>query len=127
MRILNEDFARLNPDTTKLLLFLKYSSNKYRVSITKVDPDGIVRGVTRIFFTYNARNNMKESIQWPPQNYPCLGGETIENFSEDLWKILVLLNSQINYFPIHKLMELLCVLTTALLNHISKLQANTYP
>ena len=94
MRILNEDFARLNPDTTKTpSVFAEYAAaTNIEFRLAKVDPDGnCTEGVTRTFssLTYNARNNVKELIQWPPQNYLNVWVvRTIENFSEDGGKIL---------------------------------------
>lgn len=89
MRILNEDFARLNADTTKTpSVFAEYAGDtNIQFRLAKIDPEGkCTQGVTRTFsnLTYEARNNVKSLIQWDPSRYMNVWVvRTIENFSDD--------------------------------------------
>ena len=89
MRILNEDFARLNPDTTNTPAIFAQNAGDTNIEfrLAKIDPDGnCTQGVTRTFsnLTNGARNNVKELIQWDPTRYMNVWVvKSIENFSED--------------------------------------------
>ena len=89
MRILNEDFARLNPDTTNTPAIFAQNSGDTNIEfrLAKIDPDGnCTQGVTRTYsnLTNGARNNVKELIQWDPTRYMNVWVvKTIENFSDD--------------------------------------------
>ena len=89
MRILNEDFARLNPDTinTPAIFAQNAGDTNIEFRLAKIDPDGnCTQGVTRTFsnLTNGARNNVKELIQWDPTRYMNVWVvKSIENFSED--------------------------------------------
>ncbi|PDH47300.1 MAG: hypothetical protein CND86_03700 [Bacteroidetes bacterium MED-G21] len=89
MRILNEDFARLNPDTTNTPAIFAQNSGDTNIEfrLAKIDPDGnCTQGVTRTYsnLTNGARNNVKELIQWDPTRYMNVWVvRSIENFSED--------------------------------------------
>ena len=89
MRILNEDFARLNPDTTNTpLCFAEYAGDaNIEFRLAKIDPDGnCTQGVTRTFssLTNGARNNVKSLIQWDPERYMNVWVvKTIEQFDPD--------------------------------------------
>lgn len=74
MRIINEDFARLNPDTANTPnVFAEYAGKtNIQFRLAKLDPEGrCTEGVTRTYshLTYKAKNKDKKLIQWPPQNY----------------------------------------------------------
>ncbi|MDG1849956.1 MAG: M43 family zinc metalloprotease [Flavobacteriales bacterium] len=74
MRIINEDFARLNADTTNTpSVFAKYAGDtNIQFRLAKLDPDGLcTQGVTRTYSheTYKAAEQIKELIQWSPKNY----------------------------------------------------------
>lgn len=74
MRILNEDFAYLNPDTTDTPEpFKAYAGNtNIEFRLAQIDPDGnCTQGVTRTYslLTSSANNNVKEIIQWDPHKY----------------------------------------------------------
>ena len=74
MRILNEDFARLNPDTFKTpSVFAEYAGDtNIEFRLAKIDPDGnCTQGITRTFsnLTNGARDNVKSLIQWNPEHY----------------------------------------------------------
>jgi PKD repeat protein len=74
MRIINEDFARLNPDTVNTpSVFAEYSGEtNIQFRLAKLDPEGrCTEGVTRTssHLTYKAQNKDKQLMQWPPQNY----------------------------------------------------------
>ena len=63
MRILNEDFARLNPDTFKTpSVFAEYAGDtNIEFRLAKIDPDGnCTQGITRTFsnLTNGARDNV---------------------------------------------------------------------
>ena len=89
MRILNEDFARLNPDTTNTPAIFAQNSGDTNIEfrLAKIDPDGnCTQGVTRTYsnLTNGARNNVKELIQWDPTRYMNVWVvKTIESFSDD--------------------------------------------
>ena len=89
MRILNEDFARLNPDTFKTpSVFAEYAGDtNIEFRLAKIDPDGnCTQGVTRTFsnLTNGARNNVKSLIQWNPEHYMNVWVvKTIEQFEPD--------------------------------------------
>ena len=89
MRILNEDFARLNPDTTNTPAIFAQNAGDTNIEfrLAKIDPDGnCTQGVTRTYsnLTNGARNNVKELIQWDPTRYMNVWVvKSIENFSED--------------------------------------------
>ena len=89
MRILNEDFARLNPDTTNTPAIFAQNSGDTNIEfrLAKIDPEGnCTQGVTRTYsnLTNGARNNVKELIQWDPTRYMNVWvAKTIENFSDD--------------------------------------------
>jgi hypothetical protein len=89
MRILNEDFARLNPDTTNTPDIFAQNSGDTNIEfrLAKIDPDGnCTQGVTRSYsnLTNGARNNVKDLIQWDPIRYMNVWVvKSIENFSED--------------------------------------------
>ena len=87
MRILNEDFARLNSDAGNTPnVFAQYAGDtNIEFRLAKIDPDGnCTQGVTRTFsnLTNEARNNVKSLIQWDPQRYMNVWVvRTIESFS----------------------------------------------
>ena len=89
MRILNEDFARLNPDTTNTpSVFAEYAGDtNIEFRLAKIDPDGnCTQGITRTFsnLTNGARNNVKSLIQWDPERYMNVWVvKTIEQFDPD--------------------------------------------
>ena len=89
MRILNEDFARLNADTTNTpSVFAEYAGDaNIEFRLAKIDPEGnCTQGVTRTYsnLTSGARNNVKALIQWDPVSYMNVWVvKSIENFSED--------------------------------------------
>ncbi len=89
MRILNEDFARLNPDTTNTPAIFAQNAGDTNIEfrLAKIDPDGnCTQGVTRTYssLTVGARNNVKELIQWDPTRYMNVWVvKTIEQFDPD--------------------------------------------
>ena len=89
MRILNEDFARLNPDTTNTPAIFAQNAGDTNIEfrLAKIDPNGdCTQGVTRTYssLTVGARNNVKELIQWDPTRYMNVWVvKTIENFSDE--------------------------------------------
>ena len=89
MRILNEDFARLNPDTFKTpSVFAEYAGDtNIEFRLAKIDPDGnCTQGITRTFsnLTNGARDNVKSLIQWNPEHYMNVWVvKTIEQFDPD--------------------------------------------
>jgi PKD repeat protein len=89
MRILNEDFARLNPDTFKTpSIFAEYAGDaNIQFRLAKIDPNGnCTQGITRTFsnLTNGARNNVKSLIQWNPEHYMNIWVvKTIEQFDPD--------------------------------------------
>ena len=74
MRILNEDYAKLNPDTTAIATphFKKIATNtKIQWRLAQLDPNGnCTNGIERIVtpLTYNANDNSKLN-QWDPHKY----------------------------------------------------------
>ena len=89
MRILNEDFARLNPDTTNTPAIFAQNAGDTNIEfrLAKIDPNGdCTQGVTRTYssLTVGARNNVKELIQWDPTRYMNVWVvKTIEQFDPD--------------------------------------------
>ena len=74
IRVLNEDFQRLNPDTVNTpAAFVPVAGNAgVEFRLAQIDPDGnCTDGVTRIYspLTYNARNNVKSLRCWPRDKY----------------------------------------------------------
>jgi len=74
MRILNEDFARLNADTTSTpSVFAEYAGDvRIEFRLAKIDPDGnCTEGVTRTFsnLTNDTYEGVKTIIQWNPKYY----------------------------------------------------------
>ena len=74
IRVLNEDYQRLNPDTVNTpAVFQPVAGNtQVQFRLAQLDPDGnCTDGVTRIFspLTYNARNNVKSLRCWPRDKY----------------------------------------------------------
>ena len=74
MRIINDDFARLNADTinTPSVFAEVAGDTKIQFRLAKLDPDGhCTQGVTRTYSheTYKAAEQIKELIQWPAKNY----------------------------------------------------------
>ncbi len=89
MRILNEDFARLNPDTTNTPAIFAQNAGDTNIEfrLAKIDPNGdCTQGVTRTYssLTVGARDNVKELIQWDPTRYMNVWVvKTIEQFDPD--------------------------------------------
>ncbi len=89
MRILNEDFARLNPDTANTPAIFSQNAGDTNIEfrLAKIDPDGnCTQGVTRTYsnLTVGARDNVKELIQWDPTRYMNVWVvKTIEQFDPD--------------------------------------------
>lgn len=86
MRILNEDFARLNPDTSNTpAVFAAYSGDmNIEFRLAQIDPEGnCTQGVTRTYsnLTFMANNNVKEIIQWDPHKY--LNVWVVNNIDKD--------------------------------------------
>lgn len=74
IRIMNEDFARLNSDTAQLTApFRGIAGNtKIEFRLATKDPNGnCTDGVTRTFtpLTNNADENVKQLISWPTERY----------------------------------------------------------
>lgn len=89
IRVVNEDFARLNPDTNNTpSVFAAYAGvANIEFRLAKIDPNGnCTQGVTRTYssLTNDARNNVKDLVQWNPYKYLNVWVvKSIENFSED--------------------------------------------
>jgi len=94
MRILNEDFARLNADTTNTpAVFAEYAGDtRIEFRLAKIDPDGnCTEGVTRTYssLTNDAYEKVKSLIQWNPQNYLNVWVvKSIKNFNDSDGMIL---------------------------------------
>lgn len=74
IRIMNEDFARLNSDTAQLTAPFKgiAGNTKIEFRLATLDPNGnCTDGVTRTFtpLTNNADENVKQLISWPTERY----------------------------------------------------------
>jgi len=74
IRILNEDFQRLNADTVNTpAVFQPLSANTgIEFKLAQLDPNGnCTDGITRTYspLTVNARNNVKSLIRWPRDKY----------------------------------------------------------
>lgn len=74
MRIINEDFGRLNPDTVHTpFVFANYAGDtKIQFRLARKDPDGnCTQGVTRTYshMAYAANDDTKKLIQWDPKKY----------------------------------------------------------
>jgi len=74
IRVLNEDYQRLNPDTVNTpAVFQPVAGNtQVEFRLAQLDPDGnCTDGITRIYspLTYNARNNVKSLRCWPRDKY----------------------------------------------------------
>lgn len=88
MRILNEDFARLNEDTVNTpSVFAEYAGDTHiQFRLAKKDPDGnCTQGVTRMYssLTNDARDNVKSLVQWDPTKYLNVWVvRTIEQFTQ---------------------------------------------
>lgn len=73
--ILNEDFKKLNPDTSEIITeFQSIAANSHiEFRLAKIDPDGnCTDGIVRVAtsFTYNADDNSKyQSPAWPRNKY----------------------------------------------------------
>jgi PKD repeat protein len=72
--ILNQDFRRLNPDTTQTPVdFQQYAADsEIEFALAKLDPNGdCTDGIVRIYnsMTYNARSNVKALSYWPSNQY----------------------------------------------------------
>ena len=95
MRVLNEDFARLNPDTTNTPEYFASLGGDAQIEfrLAQIDPQGnCSQGVTRTFssLTVNARNNVKELIQWDPEHYLNIWVvRTIDSFSAEPGNIVL--------------------------------------
>lgn len=88
MRILNEDFARLNADTANTpSVFAEYAGDTHiQFRLAKKDPEGnCTQGITRMYssLTNEARDNVKGLIQWDPEKYLNVWVvKSIENFTQ---------------------------------------------
>ena len=74
IEILNQDFRRLNPDTTQTPIdFVQYAADsEVEFAMAKLDPNGnCTDGIVRIYnsMTYNARSNVKALSYWPSDQY----------------------------------------------------------
>ena len=74
MTILNEDFQRLNPDTSETRSeFLPIAADvNVEFRLASLDPDGnCTGGIVRIedIASLNARNNVKALSRWDPKKY----------------------------------------------------------
>ena len=74
MRILNEDYRRLNPDTTSTPIPFQSLGADVGVEfrLAQIDPNGnCTNGVTRHYsaLTFNSRNNIKAFDYWPNDKY----------------------------------------------------------
>jgi PKD repeat protein len=94
IRILNEDFARLNADTTNTPpVFAEYAGDtRIEFRLAKIDPDGnCTEGVTRTYsnLTNDAYEKVKTLIQWDSEHYLNVWVvKSIENFSDSDGMIL---------------------------------------
>lgn len=86
MRILNEDFARLNSDTSNTpAVFAAYSGDmNIEFRLAQIDPEGnCTQGITRTYSNLSsmANNNVKTLIQWDPYKY--LNVWVVSNIDKD--------------------------------------------
>lgn len=74
MRIINEDFKKLNSDTTQVIDEFQniYANVGVEFRLAKLDPDGnCTKGITRTYttLTNDAGENVKDVIKWDPRMY----------------------------------------------------------
>lgn len=74
IRILNEDFQLLNPDTTQVISQFKgiIGAPDFEFRLAKIDPNGnCTDGITRTVsdLTFSADDNVKGLISWPTNKY----------------------------------------------------------
>lgn len=74
MRIINEDFRRMNADTTQIVQAFKGVAGDSRIEfrLAKLDPSGnCTNGITRTYseLTHTADDNVKELISWDNDKY----------------------------------------------------------
>ncbi len=87
MRVLNNDFRRMNADTVNTrTIFQNIAADiEIEFALAQKDPQGnCTEGITRTqsSLTVNARNNVKSLIQWDPDKYLNVWVvRSIENFS----------------------------------------------
>jgi hypothetical protein len=87
IRVLNEDFQRLNSDTNLTRsLFKPYAADaEIQFKLARIDPNGnCTNGIVRVNspLTYDARSNVKSLSRWPVNKYFNIWlVESIESFS----------------------------------------------
>ncbi|NUM51461.1 MAG: T9SS type A sorting domain-containing protein [Flavobacteriales bacterium] len=74
LKILNEDFQKLNSDTNQIIQAFKgiAANSEIEFRLARIDPYGnCTEGITRTFspLTHSANDNVKDLISWPTNKY----------------------------------------------------------
>jgi PKD repeat protein len=74
LKILNEDFQKLNSDTNQIVQAFKSiaANSEVEFRLARIDPNGnCTEGITRTYspLTHNADDNVKDLISWPTNKY----------------------------------------------------------